>query len=84
MTTILTQGGDGDTDIPAMKMVRYQGGVSLAVFDNKKWNNQTTQEKVEKLIAEERANYVVPALYNEGSQLDVTVKGLLQLFKRKG
>ncbi|MGS3429960.1 hypothetical protein ACB358_27670, partial [Serratia nevei] len=84
VTTILTQGGDGDTDIPAMKMVRYQGGVSLAVFDNKKWNNQTTQEKVEKLIAEERANYVVPALYNEGSQLDVTVKGLLQLFKRKG
>ena len=76
--------GDGDTDIPAMKMVRYQGGVSLAVFDNKKWNNKTTQEKVEKLIAEERANYVVPALYNEGSQLDVTVKGLLQLFKRKG
>ncbi|MGM7738371.1 haloacid dehalogenase-like hydrolase [Yersinia enterocolitica] len=76
--------GDGDTDIPAMKMVRYQGGFSLAVFDNKKWDNKTTQEKVEKLIAEERANYVVPALYNEGSQLDVTVKGLLQLFKRKG
>lgn len=75
--------GDGDTDIPSMKMVRYQGGVSLAVFDQKKWNNQTTREKVEKLIAEERANYVVPAIYEEGSQLDVTVKGLLKLFKRK-
>ncbi|MFN2992384.1 HAD family hydrolase [Serratia plymuthica] len=75
--------GDGDTDIPSMKMVRYQGGISLAVFDQKKWNSKTTQEKVEKLIAEERANYVVPALYDEGSQLDVTVKGLLQLFKRK-
>lgn len=76
--------GDGDTDIPSMKMVRYQGGVSLAVFDNKKWDGKSTQEKVEKLISEERANYVVPALYTEGSQLDVTVKGLLQLFKRKG
>ncbi|MHC5174519.1 HAD family hydrolase [Serratia rhizosphaerae] len=76
--------GDGDTDIPSMKMVRYQGGISLAVFDNKKWDNENTQRKVEKLIAEERANYVVPALYHEGSQLDVTVKGLLQLFKRKG
>lgn len=75
--------GDGDTDIPSMKMVRYQGGFSLAVFDEKKWNNQTTQKKVEKLIAEERANYVVPANYQKGSQLEVTVRGLLQLFKRK-
>ncbi|EMQ60206.1 TPA: haloacid dehalogenase-like hydrolase, partial [Vibrio cholerae] len=75
--------GDGDTDIPSMKMVRYQGGFSLAVFDQKKWSDSSTQIKVEKLIAEERANYVVPAVYEEGSQLDVTVKGLLQLFKRK-
>lgn len=75
--------GDGDTDIPSMKMVCYQGGVSLAVFDPDKWKTTKTQGKVEKLIAEERANYVVPAIYEEGSQLDVTVKGLLQLFKRK-
>lgn len=75
--------GDGDTDIPAMKMVRYQGGFSLAVFDEKKWNSQSTQKKVEKLIAEERANYVVPANYQKDSQLEVTVRGLLQLFKRK-
>ena len=75
--------GDGDTDIPSMKMVRYQGGFSLAVFDEQKWKEQRTQEKVEKLIAEERANYVVPANYQQGSQLEVTVRGLLQLFKRK-
>ncbi|WP_415896897.1 haloacid dehalogenase-like hydrolase [Neptuniibacter sp. QD57_21] len=75
--------GDGDTDIPSMKMVRYQGGFSIAVFDNVKWSDFKTQDKVEKLIAEERANYVVPALYDEGSQLDVTVKGLLKLFIRR-
>lgn len=75
--------GDGDTDIPSMKMVRYQGGASLAVFDEKKWQESNTQKKVEKLIAEERANYVVPANYAKGSQLDITVRGLLQLFKRK-
>jgi 2-hydroxy-3-keto-5-methylthiopentenyl-1-phosphate phosphatase len=75
--------GDGDTDIPAMKMVRYQGGNSIAVFDKKKWSTPSTQAKVEKLIAEERSNYVVSAVYEEGSQLDVTVKGLLQLIKRK-
>jgi 2-hydroxy-3-keto-5-methylthiopentenyl-1-phosphate phosphatase len=76
--------GDGDTDIPSMKMVRYQGGLSIAVFDNKKWPLKSTQDKIEKLISEERADYVVPALYDEGSHLDITVKGLLRLFKRKG
>jgi hypothetical protein len=76
--------GDGDTDIPSMKMVRYQGGYSLAVFDDDVWRLEGTQAKIGKLIAEERANYVVPADYREGSQLDITLKGLLQLFKRKG
>jgi hypothetical protein len=75
--------GDGDTDIPSMKMVRHQGGFSLAVFEQKKWLELSTQNKVGKLIAEERANYVVPANYESGSQLDVTVKGLLQLMRRK-
>ena len=75
--------GDGDTDIPSMKMVRYQGGHSLAVFDQKKWPSADTQRKVGKLISEERADYVVPADYKEGSQLDVTIKGILQLIKRK-
>ena len=75
--------GDGDTDIPSMKMVRYQGGHSLAVFDQKEWPSADTQRKVGKLISEERADYVVPADYKEGSQLDVTIKGLLQLIKRK-
>lgn len=73
--------GDGDTDIPSMKMVKSHGGFSLAVFDSNKWNELRTQEKVGKLIVEKRANQVVPALYNEGSQLDVTVKSLLKLFK---
>ncbi len=75
--------GDGDTDIPSMKMVLLQGGFSLAVFDKNKWTQDSTQRKVEKLISEERSSYVVPADYEEGSQLDVTVKGLLQLFKRR-
>lgn len=75
--------GDGDTDIPSMKMVQLQGGFSLAVFDKSKWEAKNTQAKIEKLISEERSSYVVPADYDKGSQLDVTVKGLLQLFKRR-
>ena len=69
--------GDGDTDIPSMKMVRHQGGYSLAVFDPKKWNDKGMQKKVYNLIAEDRAHFVVPADYAEGSQLDITIKGVL-------
>ncbi|HEY5956718.1 MAG TPA: HAD family hydrolase [Polyangiaceae bacterium] len=69
--------GDGDTDIPSMKMVRHQGGHSVAVFDPKRWINRELQNKVYNLIAEDRAHFVVPADYRDGSQLDITVKGLL-------
>ncbi len=69
--------GDGDTDIPSMKMVRHQGGHSVAVFDPKRWANRELQEKVYNLIAEDRTHFVVPADYRDGSQLDITVKGIL-------
>ncbi|QOC24151.1 haloacid dehalogenase-like hydrolase [Wenzhouxiangella sp. AB-CW3] len=75
--------GDGDTDIPSMKLVKQQGGFSLAVFDENHWQKKTTRDKIGKLIAEDRVSYVVPGNYTRGSQLDVTVKGLLQLFRRK-
>jgi hypothetical protein len=69
--------GDGDTDIPSMKMVRHQGGHSLAVFDPERWEKKELQGKVYDLIAEDRADFVVPADYRDGSQLDITVKGIL-------
>lgn len=67
--------GDGETDIPSMKMVRHQGGHAIAVFDPKKWTN--LQDRIYGLIAEDRVNFVAPADYAESSQLDVTVRGLL-------
>jgi len=69
--------GDGDTDIPSMKMVRHQGGHSIAVFDPEKWDVVKSKDTVYNLIAENRSDFVVPADYREGSQLDVTVKGIL-------
>lgn len=72
--------GDGDTDIPAMKMVRNQGGHSIAVFDTKKWGDPITQNKIEKLISESRADYAVPADYSQNGQLDVTIRGILKKF----
>ncbi len=76
--------GDGDTDIPCMRLVKEQGGCSIAVFDEKKWDQASSQNKIEKLIAEDRVNYVVPGNYAKESQLDVTVKGVLRKISRKG
>ncbi|NLE88653.1 MAG: haloacid dehalogenase-like hydrolase [Myxococcales bacterium] len=75
--------GDGDTDIPSMKMVRHQGGYSLAVFDPAEWDSDDPavrkkfKERAYNLIAEDRAHFVLPADYGDGSQLDVAVKGIL-------
>ena len=69
--------GDGDTDIPSMKMVRLQGGVAIAVFDPQKWSDPVHQDKMGRLIAEDRASYVAPADYEAAGQLDVVVRGVL-------
>ncbi len=72
--------GDGDTDIPSMKMVRHQGGYSVAVFDEHEWARAASKEKLSRLIAEDRAHFVAPADYSDGSQLDVIVRGILGRF----
>jgi len=75
--------GDGDTDISCMRLVKEQGGCSIAVFDEEKWGKASNQDKIEKLIAEDRVNFVVPGNYKAESQLDVTVKGILKRISRK-
>ncbi len=75
--------GDGDTDIPSMKMVRHQRGHSVAVFDPSAWKSDAARTKAYNLIAEDRAHFVVPADYTDGSQLDVTVKGILGRIARE-
>jgi len=52
-------------------------GHSIAVFDPDRWANRELQGKVYNLIAEDRAHFVVPADYTDGSQLDITIKGIL-------
>jgi phosphoserine phosphatase len=69
--------GDGDTDIPSMKMVRYQGGQAVAVYDPAKWAERKAQNKLQELIAEDRADYVSPADFREHEQLDIVVKGIM-------
>jgi len=75
--------GDGETDIPSMKMVRLQGGHSIAVFDPNKWNSVKTKTLAQRLISEDRVNFVVPADYTKDSQLDVMIKGVLGKIARE-
>lgn len=67
--------GDGDTDIPTMKMLTYQGGHSIAVYDEQK--EQRDLDKIHGLIADGRVDFVAPGNYEENSQLDIITKGIL-------
>jgi len=67
--------GDGDTDVPTMKMMHTKGGFSIAVYDPR--SNERDQAKVYSLISEDRVNFVAAADYREGSALDLIVKGLV-------
>jgi len=65
--------GDGDTDVPTMKMLTYQGGTSVAVYEK----NEKSREKVHSLISNGRAEFVALADYQRDSQLDITAKAIL-------
>lgn len=63
--------GDGETDIPAMKMVKVNGGHSIAVYNSAK---KGKKDKAVKLITENRVNFVANADYSAGKKLDRYIK----------
>lgn len=74
--------GDGETDIPAMKMLTYQGGRAIAVYPpNKKGAKDNAIRLVEK---EDRADAAVRADYSEGKPLDKSVKATLDEIAARG
>lgn len=73
--------GDGDTDIPTMKMLTYQGGYSVAVYDPRRHDSDLS--KIHRLISDDRVNFVAPADYREDSQIDIIVKGILGRIARE-
>jgi len=66
--------GDGDTDIPAMKMTTYQGGTALAVYEK---NARGAKGKAEKLLDQDRADAAVVADYSEGSAIENAVRAII-------
>ncbi len=70
--------GDGETDIPCMKLVKQQGGYSFAVY---KPHNSKKKAAAEKLVAEERVNFVCPADYSKGSEIYTIVEAIINSIK---
>ena len=68
--------GDGETDIPCMKMVKEHGGHSIAVY-----NNEAKEKIAQQLIREGRANFMCPANYTKASAMNIVVKRILDKIK---
>lgn len=68
--------GDGETDIPCMKLVKLSGGHSIAVY-----RDEENRPKAEKLIAENRVNFACLADYSEGSAIHQKVVKILNKIK---
>ena len=75
--------GDGMTDVPAMKMINYQGGYSLAVYPppSKVRRNQAEMKKretAEKLVEHNRAKFAAEANYEVGGPVYAIVTMLVR------
>jgi phosphoserine phosphatase len=67
--------GDGETDVPAMKMVTYQGGKSIVVYQSRKHGGRNYAHD---LVKQHRADIAVPAVYSQHAMLDKAVKAAIQ------
>lgn len=63
--------GDGLTDVPCMKLVKANGGHSIAVY------GKNNRKKVEELLVDQRVDFLAPADYGPGKDLDVLVKRII-------
>ncbi len=68
--------GDGLTDVPCMKLVKSYGGNSIAVYNEKEGS-----QGAEKLLENDRVDFVLPADYTKDSELDQVLKAILKKIK---
>lgn len=57
--------GDGDTDVPCMKIVNMFGGHSIAVFNPA---NDKKRAQTQKLLRQGRVKFITPAVYTRDSR----------------
>ena len=67
--------GDGDTDVPCMKMIKDHGGHSMCIYEEEREKKYNIAAK---LVSDGRVDCAVLADYTEGSALDIKVKEILK------
>ena len=68
--------GDGVTDVPCFRLVKDQGGLSIAVY---RPHTRNAREKAETFVRDGRVRCAVPANYTEGGELDRLVHDYIKL-----
>ncbi len=66
--------GDGETDIPCMRLVKNEGGYAIAVYPPEQTGSAAHAQL---LLKEGRASLAAPADYREKSPLDLAVKAMI-------
>ena len=66
--------GDGETDIPCMRLVKEQGGHSIAVYNGSK---RGARKHADQLVEDGRATLEAPADYQDGGVIDLAVKAII-------
>ncbi len=66
--------GDGDTDVPCMKIVGMFGGHSIAVYDP---SDERKKASAQKLKRQGRVGFSIPAVYTEDSKAFRLVKAII-------
>lgn len=69
---------DGLTDVPCMKLVKEYGGKSVAVYGRE---SQKAEKTASILVRDGRANYMAPADYSPGSEMETIVKSIIDHMK---
>lgn len=60
--------GDGMTDVPCMRLVKMNGGESIAIY------HKDTIDTAKRLLKDKRVGYICKADYSSGSELETVVK----------
>jgi len=70
--------GDGDTDVPCMKIVKMFGGHSIAVYNDKVPGKMS---KAKTLLRQQRVNFITPANYKEDGRTYKIVCAIIDKIK---
>ncbi|BCW89670.1 hypothetical protein sos41_28360 [Alphaproteobacteria bacterium SO-S41] len=68
--------GDGETDVPSFRLVKDQGGLSVAVFQP---HAKGARHKAARYLRDGRVHCVVPASYVDAGPLDGIIKAQIDL-----